>query len=226
MRESGVSRSLVNNVVLKAELVSKANNWTAAAISEHKELVGMGYVLAGAPDSALEVERCVKELHFKGIKMHHPHSKIFPADPKNYPIYEKLGELGIPVLFHCGKNPFTRSSETQFSAPSGFRSVLASFPKLKAILGHLAGFEDFPSEAMDLLENFRNAMADTAIKPTSQINLADLIRRVGAEQFIFGSDYPIYDPFSLLSWLRGTVSESEFNSITSETPISLFNLES
>ncbi|MDA4129537.1 MAG: amidohydrolase family protein [Thaumarchaeota archaeon] len=225
MIESGVSYSLANNVVLKAELVSKANNWTASAISPHKELVGMGYVVAGAPDSALEVERCVKELHFKGIKIHHSHSKIDPADPKNYPIYEKLVELGIPVLFHSGKNPYTKSSDPQFSSPSGFRSVLASFPKLKAVLGHLAGFEDFPAEALDLLQSYQNAMADTAIKPTSKIDLAELIRRVGVEKIVFGSDYPIYDPASLLSWLRGAVSGSEFQSITSENPLSLFKLE-
>ena len=225
MADSGISLSIVNNVVLKADLMRKANDWTALAVSNRKDLVGMGYVIAGAPESADEVTRCTKELHFKAIKLHHSHSKIFPSDSRNYRIYEKISELGIPVLFHCGKNPYSRSSGTQFCAPSGFRSVLSSFSRMKVIMGHLAGYEDFPDEALDVLLSFRNALADTAIDSVRKVNIGELVPKIGIEKFVFGSDYPIHDPTSLHRWLRDSVSESDLDAMTCKNPKELFGIE-
>jgi predicted TIM-barrel fold metal-dependent hydrolase len=202
----------------------KANDWTASAVSNHKELIGMGFVIAGAPESIEEVARCAKDLHFKAIKIHHSHSRIFPNDSRNYPIYEKISELGIPVLFHCGKNPYSKTSETQFSAPSGFRPVLSSFSRMKVILGHLAGHEDFPEESLDLLLSFRNALADTAIDSTSSFNIGELVKKIGIEKLVFGSDYPIHDPTSLLSWLRDSLPESDLDVIICKNPKDLFGL--
>ena len=73
---------------------------------------------------------------------------------------------------------------------------------MKVILGHLAGYEDFPSDALDLLQNFPNVKADTAIEPTSKVNFAELVRKIGSSKILFGSDYPIYDSKPLLSDLR------------------------
>ena len=42
-----------------------------------------GTSLPGVPESTDEVARCVELLHFKGIKVHHSHSKILANDPKN-----------------------------------------------------------------------------------------------------------------------------------------------
>ncbi|MDA4112259.1 MAG: amidohydrolase family protein [Thaumarchaeota archaeon] len=224
MAKSGISTSIVNNLVLRIDLMRKANDWTAQAVSNHKDLVGMGWIIAGAPESADEVTRCVRELGFKGIKIHLSHSKIFPGDSSNYQIYEKISELGIPVLFHCGKNPYSRTSETQFSVPSGFRSVLSSFSRMKVILGHLAGYEDFPDDALEVLSSFRNVRADTAVRSPSGVNISELVSIIGIDKFVFGSDFPIYDPAVLLSWLRVSVPQPEFDSITKKNPTELFEL--
>ena len=39
--------SIVNNVVLKADLMRKANDWTSTTVSNHQGLTGMGYIFAG-----------------------------------------------------------------------------------------------------------------------------------------------------------------------------------
>ncbi len=222
MGRSGMTISIVNNLVLRADLVKKANDWTALTVSRSRDLVGMGWVIAGLPESVEEARRCISELNFKGVKMHHSHSKIFPDDSKNYPIYEKLSELGVPVLFHCGKNPYTNSSEVQFSAPWRFRQVLSSFNKLKVVMGHLAGFEDYPEEALDLLTSFSNASTDTAIEFTTKVDVKEIVKLVGVDKILFGSDYPIRDPSTLLSWLNSSLPESDVGSILSDNPRKLF----
>jgi uncharacterized protein len=225
MANSGVNMSIVNNVVLKADLMRKANDWTSTTVSNHQGLTGMGYVIAGDPESASEVERCATDLHFKAIKMHHSHSKIFPGDSRNYPIYEKIVVLGIPVLFHCGKNPYSRDSAIQYSASSGFSPVLSSFPEMKVVMAHLAGCEDYKVEALDLLQNFRNVVADTAIEAPSKVNIADVVAKIGIEKIVFGSDYPIRDPAILISWLRDSLSQPDFDAVTSKNPMDLFDIE-
>ena len=225
MKNSGISISLVNNVILKPELMRKANDWTASAVARNDSLVGMGYIVAGAPESADEVQRCVETLHFKALKIHHSHSKILPNDSRNDPIYEKISELGVPVLFHCGKNPFTKNSAAQYSLPSGFRSVLASFPKMRTVLAHLAGYADSPREALDLLSDFPNGRGDTAVADISKVNFGEIVSKIGTGKLVFGSDFPIYDPKILLPALRASLSQVDFETISSENPAALFNLE-
>ena len=224
MKKSGVSISMINNIVHNPNLVRKANDWTAAAIVNQKDLIGMGWVIAGLDKSVEEVTRCVSELKFKGVKMHHSHSKIFPDDAKNYPIYEVISELGIPVLFHCGKNPYSKTSPIQHSAPVRFQQVLASFQKLKAIMGHLAGYEDYPNDAVDILQKFKNVKADTALAEPSRVEFEKLVEQIGAEKFVFGSDYPIYDPGYLVSWLEKSLPKDQFNLITRVTPTEFFGI--
>jgi len=225
MKDSGIHISIVNNLVLSPKLMKKANDWTAQTISNHPDLIGMGWVIAGEPESGGEITRCIKELKFRAIKIHHSHSKIFPDDPRNYQVYERISEYKVPVLFHCGKNPYPGSSVIQFSAPSGFRSVLSSFSQMKVIMGHLAGYEDYPKEALDVLSSFRNVYADTAIASLVKVNIKELVPIIGIEKFVFGSDYPIYDPASTLSWIRHSVSESELHAITCKNAKPLFGID-
>ncbi len=228
MEKCGTSRSLVNNIVLKPELMRKANDWTAKAVAASKgrdiELLGMGWLIAGAQESVEEAERCANELGFKAFKMHHSHMKILPEDPKNFEIYEKISQLGLPVLFHCGRNPYARDSSTQYCTPDKFEPVLSSFDRMKVILGHFAGFEDDPEDARQVLSNHRNAVADTAIdfseKPYKEV--VDFIRSLGVSRFVFGSDFPIHDPAHTIDWLKKSLDQDEFDSITNSNFKGLF----
>jgi len=193
-------------------------------VSKHTDLVGIGWLMAGNAESVAEAERCVLDLDFKGFKMHHSHMKILPDDPKNTKIYEKISELKLPVLFHCGRNPYSRDSDIQFSTPEKFDSVLSSFDKMKVILGHLAGVEDDPENALALLHNHKNVVADTAVdfSKDEHIEVKKMVSELGASRFVFGSDFPIHDPFIALGKLRSMLTASEFEAITHANPRSFF----
>ena len=229
MEKCGTSKSLVNNIVLKPELMRKANDWTAKAVAASKgkdiELLGMGWLIAGAKESVEEAERCARELGFEAFKMHHSHMKILPEDHKNFKIYEKISQLGLPVLFHCGRNPYAREASMQYSTPDKFEPVLSSFDKMKVILGHFAGFEDDPEDARKVLLNHRNTVADTAIDFSEEIKhkeIADFIHSLGVSRFVFGSDFPIHDPSHTIEWLKTSLTLEEFNAITSANVRNLF----
>ena len=49
-----------------------------------------------------ELERSVKELGLRGLKMHPTRRRFFQTRPF-YPLWKKCAELGIPVLFHTGQ---------------------------------------------------------------------------------------------------------------------------
>ena len=53
--------------------------------------------------AVLEMERSVKELGLRGLKLHPISQAFFPNDISFYPLWEKCAELGVPVLFHSGQ---------------------------------------------------------------------------------------------------------------------------
>ena len=230
MERGKISIAFANNTVLKAELMKKANDWTASVSSTNKKILGMGWIIPGLRESVEEVERCINQLGFKALKMHHSHFKILPSDTSNFKIYEKIVHHKIPVLFHCGRNPYVDADAMQYSIPSSFLEVVKSFPEMKIIFGHLAGYQDDRDKAIELLSFASNAVADTAIdleEKRSEVDLESIIKTVGVSKLIFGSDYPIHDGVKILRWIRESrISQNEVNLICSANPLSFFGLGS
>ncbi|MDG7000016.1 MAG: amidohydrolase family protein [Nitrososphaerota archaeon] len=197
MHENKISKAIVNNTVLKAELMSKANDFTADVVSKHSELFGMAWIIPGIPESVEEVERC-KRLGFKGVKMHNSHFKVMPTDSRNDRIYEKIVEHSLPVLFHCGFNPYSASGDRQYATPRNFQGVIKSYPEMKVILGHLAGYQDDPKGAIETVNASDNVFADLALDPRRQTNFDQIMGEFGSRKLMFGSDYPIHEAGSAL----------------------------
>jgi uncharacterized protein len=218
MKKAEIGRTLVNNVVLKTELIRKANDFTAKVVSNSEgTLAGMGCIAPGEADSVDEVERCEVELGFSALKMHHSHFRILPSDPRNDRIYERIVELRMGVLFHCGKNPYAGADAIQYSMPNNFLPVLKSYPEMKAILGHLGGYQDYPEEALELLSESKNTVADTALDlQRKDVDFQDLLESIGVTRVVFGSDYPIHDAAPILARLRASLPSEEFDLIASK----------
>jgi predicted TIM-barrel fold metal-dependent hydrolase len=224
MEKAGITISVVNNIVTKVDLMSKANDFTAKVVSHNKErFVGMGVIIPGEARSVGEVQRCKEVLKFKALKMHNSHSKVLPSDPRNDKIYEKIIAMNMSVLFHCGLNPYSSSDAIQYSDPKNFISVMKSYPRMKAVFGHAAGFQDFPEYAVELLSLSGDAVADTALDVERNGNdLHTLLRRIQTTKFLFGSDYPIHDGTGILSWLMGELLPEDFQMVCSSNPRKFF----
>ncbi len=222
MQKNHISRAIVNNTVLKSELMSKANDFTAKVASDHSELMAMAWIIPGIPESVPEVERC-KKLNFVGVKMHNSHFKIMPSDHHNDKIYEKIAENGLPVLFHCGQNPYSTSEENQYSMPKSFLDVIKSFPKMKVVLGHLAGYQDDPKGAVEAIHASKNVYADLALNPGKPADLKHILDEISSKKLIFGSDYPIHEASNTLKEIA-RLHDDDAEAVYSLNSKVLFNL--
>jgi len=94
----------------------------------------------------------------------------------------------LPVLMHCG------DYRTEYSHPRRMARVLELFPRLTVIAAHFGGWSVFDL-ALEYFKDRRCYMdVSSAIPYLGHKRAVELIRIYGAERFLFGSDYPMWDP--------------------------------
>ena len=145
---------------------------------------GLAYLYA--PDvrgSLAELERCASLSCFRGVKLHPANDAYFPFGEDLFPLYERIAELGLPVLWHSGTYPY--------SHPLQIAVVARRFPESIHVLGHF-GIAELSWECAPAAELADNLVVDTSINPIVGL-INDFIERFGAERVLWGSDYPFYD---------------------------------
>jgi hypothetical protein len=180
--------------------LQRRNAWTCAVARENPGLVP--YIsLDPSMDGvtmAQEINDRVRE-GAKGIKLHPANQRFFPNDGRLYPGYHKAQELGLPIITHSGAAVLLEDPE-QHARPANFVDVLRQFPGLTLVLAHMArGYLD---EAVEIMQTYPNVYLDSsgAIEGTvTPYTLSDeeavaMIRRVGCQRVLFGSDWPWFHP--------------------------------
>ena len=164
-----------------------------------------------------ELERCVSELGFVGLKINPDPTEGAGETPHMgdeywYPLYEKMVALDVPALLHGGPFRFSREPELGYfpgeeavAAWSILRTprVFEDFPALKIVVGHGGGYipyqagrgRAFRLNAMrndPSLESFDDSMRrlyyDTILYDQEAMDL--LVKVVGVDRCLFGSDKP------------------------------------
>jgi predicted TIM-barrel fold metal-dependent hydrolase len=134
-----------------------------------------------------ELER-IKALGLRGIKLHPDYQDIFPDEERMFPLYEKMAELGLPVVLHAGWDPV--SPDMTRCTPARIRRVIDRVPNLTLIAAHMGGMR-MADEVMEQLAG-RNLYFDTSMSYVylDPERFNELIRAHGAERILFGSDCP------------------------------------
>jgi predicted TIM-barrel fold metal-dependent hydrolase len=86
--------------------------------------------------AVLELERCVKDLDMRVLKLSPTYQHFYPSDERLDPIYEKCIELDIPCMFHMGWAPII-NAPMKYQDPVLLDDVGIKFRKLKVIVAHL-----------------------------------------------------------------------------------------
>ena len=148
-----------------------------------------------------ELERSVKDLGLRGLKLHPVQQAFHPNDEQFYPLYQKCSDLEIPALFHCGMaasgagTPGGGGLKLKYSAPiPGMDDVAADFPELKIIMAH-PGWPWIDQQIAVALHK-PNVYLDLSgwlprYIPAQLIKEADTRLR---DKVLFGSDYPFITP--------------------------------
>jgi len=180
-----------------------------------------------------ELERCVKELGFKGVGEIHPICQaIYPSDREFYPLWEKCEELGVHVSFHGGTTgvgsglPGGAGYRIKYSHPIHIDDLAADFPNLKIILCH----PSFPwmNEALAVVTHKANVYMDLSGWHPRFFN-DELLKRINfdlQDKVMFGTDYPWITPEKWLSAFEKLAIKDEVRpKILKENAKRIFGLE-
>ena len=181
------------------------------------------------PEKNVEmIEQLTAEDGIKGIKIHPTIQRFWPDTPAMMPVWEACERLGLIVLTHAGS---TRGA-AQFAAPSALAPVFRRFPKIKMQVAHLGGgrwkesaalAEEFPQAFFDLCEIIEWVGAPQA---PSWDELSALIKIIGPDRVLMGSDFPWYDldrTVELVDRLEG-ISAREKELIMGDKAVRIYDL--
>ncbi len=153
-----------------------------------------------------EVERAITELGMVGVKFHPNLQAFAPSDPRYFPLFAKITELGVPVLFHTGTSglgagmPGGGGVKLEYSRPIHLDSLAAEFPDLTIIGAHPSW--PWEQEMIAILQhkpNVYNDLSGWLPKRIPPALLEEAATRLN-HKFLFGSDYPFITP---ARWLAG-----------------------
>lgn len=190
MEEAGITQSVL--FACLAPIIFASNEFVSSMCTKYPDkFIGFASVHPKQWNPAKILERAVKKLGLRGLKLHPPLQNFYPNDKKMWPVYKKALDLNIPVVFHVGSTPFGALVRLDQANPLLLDDVAIAFPKLKIILTHLGTL--WQNEAFMVAEKNPNVYLDTAAYPyeLKQILTTDFITRVGEEKFIFGTDFPM-----------------------------------
>ena len=199
MRGWGVDGFALLSIATKPTQHLVCNNWAASVKSGH--VFPFGSVHPDGEDALAELER-IKALGLYGIKLHPDYQHFFVDEPRMFPIYQKCGELGLPIIFHAGIDPI--SPTEVHCTPQAAAFILEKFPDTTMIMAHLGGNGLWDEVETILAGNFGNLYMDTALTGTfvDEEQLFRIIRRHGADRILFASDCPWDSPGKTIDKLR------------------------
>jgi predicted TIM-barrel fold metal-dependent hydrolase len=193
----GIERAVLVNYVAP-EIVgytAEANEFVSEYCrTDPRRLIAIGSVLPTHPDPGAEVERLVRDLGIRGLKVHPSHQLFAPNDYVHgrntglRAIYEACERRRIPVIFHTGTSVFP-GARNRFAEPMLVEDVAIDFPDLTIVLAH-GGRPLWMDQAVFLTRRFANVFLELSSVPPQKLleyfpTLASL-----AKKTIFGSDWP------------------------------------
>lgn len=188
LREYGTDAGVLMPIATTVGHQKHINDW--AQEQNHGSIVSFGSVHPRDPEALSELER-IRDIGLKGIKLHPDYQEFFVDDESVYPIYEKIEELGLPLLFHAGKDPY--SPHVVHGKPQAIAKIAKEFPRLIIIAAHLGGSKVY-EEALEYIymQDIPNLYIDTSMShiyaDPADIRMA--IRMMGADKVLYASDMP------------------------------------
>jgi uncharacterized protein len=171
---------------LGTRIAKATNDELAAAVARHPDRY-LGYATLAPKDpegAAKELERCVKELGFRGWNTHSNVGDSYLDEKRYWPVLAKAEELGVPIYLHPTW-PIIKEFQTYGMALSGptfgfgaetalvaMRMITAgvfdAFPRLQIILGHYAEGLPFMFDRVDRAYLQGHVRPDPAVAPVLQ----------------------------------------------------------
>jgi uncharacterized protein len=194
-RMQGISRAVaLGNLVSmggpnpKQDDILAINSNTLAAMKfDPSFFIGFCYLNPEHPAefSIGEIERCVVRGGMLGIKLW---IAVKATDLRHDPIFRRIAELNIPVLYHAWYKATQQGANE--STPAEIADLARRFPQVTIVMAHLTGCGE--RGVLDILD-CPNVLIDTSGGQSEAGLVEYAVARLGAERVIYGSDWPVRD---------------------------------
>ena len=231
-----------------ASLNRHANEMVASWVSQHPtRFVGSFTLpLQDVPLALKELDHAVNTLKLKVVSLSSNCRGDYLGEAKFRPIWEAIHGYGLPVFIHPHGSTDMRLQkyflwngigqpieEARVMTSLIFEGVLDTFPGLKLVMAHGGGYLPHYMGRLDRnFENVPETRKNMSKKPSAYLRdfyfdtcvygpdvLEALIKKVGVDRIVFGTDYPVgeRDPFETLKSCT-VLNEADREMITRTTP--------
>lgn len=161
-------------------------------------------------DGALEELEIIKELGLRGIKLHPEYQGSNPDSNETIELVRKAAELDLWVLFHAGVD--IGLPAPVHGTPARFARLREAVPEAKIILAHMGGFRMWQEveDAYKSLSFYIDTSFSLDVHPEEGDRFARIIRLIGANHVLFGSDSPWADQKKALQLTGSFLSQHGF----------------
>lgn len=244
MNDTGVDVSVVLPVATNPVKVDRLNDF-AASINETDSLVSFGAMHPDCEYWESELDR-LKQLGFKGIKIHPVYQGTDIDDIRYLRIFDKAAQLGLAVVTHAGFDIGFPGEKR--CMPRQIANAVKAVGDFKLVAAHMGGWEDW-DEAIYYLAGTRvnidtsfslsvyhynndelrfpeikDAFGETGFF-IMQEKFMEFFNAFGSERIVFGSDSPWDSPLTNVSFINALpISDDEKEQIFSSNAKRIFNI--
>ena len=161
-----------------------------------------------------EVERCVRDLEFVGIKLHTIGHAVLPLSEDGDLVFQMGQEMGVPVMVHTGPG-------IPFALPSLCIPPALKYPQVKIVLAH-AGFSVFSAEAQVAASVCNNIYLETSWCIGEDILW--MINTIGSERVMMGADLTSNIPVEISKFQALGLDPKVYAQVIGRTAIDTFKL--
>ncbi len=160
------------------------------------------------------VRWAVKDLGFKGVKIHPYAFCVAPSHPANRKVFSVAEELDITVMIHTGNG-------LPIALPSLAIPVAREHPHLRIVLAH-AGGGTFGADAIVAAQECPNIFLETSW--VTVYDLQAMVEKLGPERVMFGTDLVSNIPVELAKYRALGLPDSKLEWCFARTAQSVFRL--
>lgn len=185
---AGISGFAPHSVALFPRNIGAINRYILSVRDQYPDRAVPFAALHPDMENAAEAAADMAAQGFRGFKVH-PDMQRFEVDSdRAMPMMEAVAATGLPLMIHCGDYRY------DFDGPRRIRALKRKLPALNIICAHLGGWSEW-EEAAELLPgmglHFDLSSSLYRLEPS---RAAEIIRRFGTENVLYGTDYPMWDP--------------------------------
>jgi len=188
MDKADVKKSVLASIATRIPQVPSINNWLLSQRSDR--FIPFAALHPDDPDRFKEILR-VKELGFKGVKLHPNYQEFFPDEPRIIDLVRAIADARLILLLHGGVD---WAYEEVKASPNRIARLMEAVPSLSLIIAHFGGFEMWSEVETTLAGSSAFFDISFTLPFIKEEDFLRIARKHGVHRLLFGSDYPWADP--------------------------------